>query len=63
MEKITYIIKGKLPLFQNIWGHFMEYMENVDLSNVGNETDEAYLLVVLCSDPKYIYIFLCELYI
>lgn len=27
MEKITYIIKGKLPLFQNIWGHFMEYEE------------------------------------
>lgn len=41
MEKITYIIKGKLSLFQNIWGPFMEYMESVDLSNVGNEADEA----------------------
>lgn len=41
MEKITYIIKGKLSLFQNIWGPFMEYLESVDLSNVGNEADEV----------------------
>lgn len=41
MEKITYIIKGKRSLFQNIWGPFMEYMESVDLTNVENEADEV----------------------
>ncbi len=40
MEKITYIIKGKLSLFQNIWGPFIEFMENVDLSDV-DEVDEV----------------------
>lgn len=41
MEKITYTIKGKLSLFQNIWGPFMEYLECVDLTGEGSGVDEA----------------------
>lgn len=39
MEKITYIIKGKLPLFQNIWGPFMQYMGNMDLGSMVDGAD------------------------
>jgi len=34
LEKITYAIRGKLPIFDSIWGHFSNFLANKDLSCV-----------------------------
>lgn len=35
--KITFFVKGKLSLFQAIWGPFMEHIENMDMRGDGDE--------------------------
>lgn len=32
LETITYILKTKQHLFENIWGTFMDYMKNLELT-------------------------------
>ena len=34
LEKLTYAIKGKPELFQEMWGQFMQYMRNIPLGPV-----------------------------
>lgn len=34
MEKITYILRGKLNLCEKIWGTFIYFVEHDDLGNV-----------------------------
>lgn len=34
LEKITYAIKGKQPIFENIWGPFKDFLANKDLSHL-----------------------------
>ncbi len=40
MEKITYVLKRKLPSFENIWTPFISFISNSDFGNVLNETRE-----------------------
>lgn len=37
LEKITYILKDKQDLFQKVWGCFIQYTKNNDLSQLLNE--------------------------
>lgn len=37
MEKITYILKGKLSLFENIWKPFISFISNSGFSNIMSE--------------------------
>ena len=34
IEKITYAVKGKQPIFDNIWGPFRNFLANKDLSRL-----------------------------
>lgn len=34
LEKITYAIRGKQPIFDNIWGPFSNFLANKDLSRL-----------------------------
>ena len=40
LEKITYILKGKQEKFQEVWGCFIEYIKNNNLSRLMRETEE-----------------------
>ncbi len=40
MEKITYMLKGKLSSFENIWTPFISFISNSDFGNVLNEIRE-----------------------
>lgn len=37
LEKISYILKNKQETFQNVWGRFIHYIKNKDLSHLLNE--------------------------
>lgn len=40
MEEITYILKGKKEAFDSIWGHFIHFMENEDMSKGLQEAEQ-----------------------
>lgn len=40
MEKITYILKGKISSFEKIWTPFISFISNSDFGNVLNKTGE-----------------------
>lgn len=41
LEKITYTLKDKQEIFQKIWGRYIQYIENEDLSGLLRETGTA----------------------
>ncbi len=51
MEKITYMLKGKLSSFENIWAPFISFISNSDFGNVLNETGEDESLTPDLSPP------------
>ena len=40
LEKITYILKDKQEMFQEVWGRFIRYIKNNNLSHLMEVTEE-----------------------
>ena len=41
LEKITYTLKDKQEIFQKVWGRYIQYIKNKDLSDLLCETGTA----------------------